>query len=131
MKTLKSYVAGAWHESGARTMLVNPATEEALAEAAGGGVDWKEALAQARRAGGAFRQLTFADRGQLLKAFSKLIHGHRDELIALAVANGGNTRSDAKFDIDGAAGTLAAYAELGAQIGAVKFLTDGEGIQLT
>src|SRR5439155_246983 len=60
-----------------------------------------------------------------------LIHAHRDELIALAVQNGGNTRSDAKFDIDGASGTLAAYAELGAQLGDVKFLTDGDGIQLT
>src|SRR5207302_1801020 len=78
-----------------------------------------------------FRKLTFAERGQLLKGFSKLIHAHRDELIALAVQNGGNTRSDAKFDIDGASGTLAAYAELGAQLGDVKFLTDGDGIQLT
>ncbi len=132
MKTLRSYVAGRWHEgSGPSAILVNPATEEPLAEASAGGIDWAAALAHARRAGATFRELTFADRGQLLKALSKLIHAHRDELIQLAVANGGNTRSDAKFDIDGAAGTLAAYAELGAQIGAVKFLTDGEGIQLT
>jgi oxepin-CoA hydrolase/3-oxo-5,6-dehydrosuberyl-CoA semialdehyde dehydrogenase len=132
MKTLRSFVAGRWHESGgARPTLVNPATEEPLAEAAGGGIDWKEALAHARKAGETFRRLSFADRGQLLKAFSKLLHAHRDELIGLAVANGGNTRSDAKFDIDGASGTLAAYAELGAQLGDVRFLTDGDGIQLT
>jgi 3,4-dehydroadipyl-CoA semialdehyde dehydrogenase len=132
MKILRSYVGGRWHEhDGERPVLVNPSTEEPLAAAAGDGVDWQEALAHARRVGAAFRQLTFAERGQLLKAFSKLIHAHRDELIGLAVANGGNTRSDAKFDIDGASGTLAAYAELGAQLGDVKFLTDGEGIQLT
>ena len=42
---------------------------------------------------------------------------HRDELLDLAVANGGNTRSDAKFDVDGAIFTLAAYAELGKALG--------------
>jgi oxepin-CoA hydrolase/3-oxo-5,6-dehydrosuberyl-CoA semialdehyde dehydrogenase len=47
------------------------------------------------------------------------------------MANGGNTRGDAKFDIDGASGTLAAYADVAAQLGAVKHLADGEGIQLT
>jgi oxepin-CoA hydrolase/3-oxo-5,6-dehydrosuberyl-CoA semialdehyde dehydrogenase len=44
--------------------------------------------------------------------------------------NCGNTRSDAKFDVDGAIGTLLAYAELGAQLGAGRFLADGEGLQL-
>ena len=81
--------------------------------------------------GEALRALTFAERGQLLKALSKLIHAHRDELIELAIANGGNTRGDAKFDIDGASGTLAAYAELGIALGKTKFLVDGEAAQLT
>src|SRR5690606_14904647 len=61
---------------------------------------------------------------------SKLIHEHRDELIELAMRNGGNTRGDAKFDIDGASGTLAAYAELGASLGDARLLVDGEGVQL-
>ena len=56
----------------------------------------------------------------------KAIHARRDELIALAIANGGNTRGDAKFDIDGASGTLAAYADLGAKLGDAQFLADGE-----
>ena len=46
------------------------------------------------------------------------------------MANAGNTRSDAKFDIDGASGTLAAYADLGKDLGDARFLLDGEGIQL-
>ncbi len=48
---------------------------------------------------------------------SRAIHAHRDALIELAIKNGGNTRSDAKFDIDGASGTLAAYADLGKELG--------------
>ncbi|HEY7955778.1 MAG TPA: 3,4-dehydroadipyl-CoA semialdehyde dehydrogenase [Polyangia bacterium] len=135
MKTLQSFVGGRWTDgNGAKATLVNPATEEPLAEiaAAGPKVSWREALAFSRERGGAaLRALTFAERGVLLKNASKLLHAHRDELIALAIANGGNTRSDAKFDIDGASGTLAAYGELGAQLGKTRVLVDGDGVQLT
>jgi 3,4-dehydroadipyl-CoA semialdehyde dehydrogenase len=133
MKTIRSYVAGAWAEGGGKAQtLVNPATEEPVAEISAGAVDWGQAVAHARTRGGeALRALTFAERGQLVKALSKLVHAHRDELIALAIANGGNTRGDAKFDIDGAAGTLAAYGEVGIALGKVKFLVDGEAAQLT
>jgi oxepin-CoA hydrolase/3-oxo-5,6-dehydrosuberyl-CoA semialdehyde dehydrogenase len=131
--TIASYAAGSWiAPAGPREPIVNPATEEPIAEVAGGAIDWGRALDHARTVGGeALRRLSFAERGQILKLLSKLIHGHRDELIALAIANGGNTRSDAKFDIDGASGTLAAYADLGASIGDVRFLVDGEPAQLT
>jgi 3,4-dehydroadipyl-CoA semialdehyde dehydrogenase len=133
MKTLRSYVGDRFIDAdGAKATLVNPATEEPLAQIASGGIDWRTALGHARQVGGrGLRALTFAERGQLLKAASKLVHAHRDELIGLAIQNGGNTRSDAKFDIDGASGTLAAYAELGESIGKVKVLVDGEGVQLT
>src|SRR5262249_29696696 len=133
MKTICSYAVGEWvPAAGPRQPLVNPATEEPLAEVVAGAVEWPAALAYARERGGAaLRSLTVAERGALCRALSKIVHGHRDELIGLAVANGGNTRSDAKFDIDGASGTLAAYAELGAQLGAVRFLVDGEAVQLT
>jgi oxepin-CoA hydrolase/3-oxo-5,6-dehydrosuberyl-CoA semialdehyde dehydrogenase len=65
---------------------------------------------------------------------SKLLHAAREELLDLAQANGGNTRGDAKFDIDGAIGTLAAYAYAGEALakrtGDRRFLVDGEMIQL-
>ena len=132
MKTLRSYLGGRWVEgSGARQTLVNPATEEPLAQVSSEGLDLALALEHARRKGGpALRALGFAERGALLKEMAKAIQAHRDELLELAVANGGNTRSDAKFDVDGAIFTLQAYAELGASLGAAKLLIDGEGIQL-
>lgn len=132
MQDLRSYVEAKWVEcSGGWQTLVNPATEEPLARAGSEGVDLAAALEYARRVGGpALRALSFAERGALLKATAKAMHAARDELLAIAVANGGNTRSDAKFDIDGAIGTLHAYAEIGAQLGAARFLVDGEGIQL-
>jgi oxepin-CoA hydrolase/3-oxo-5,6-dehydrosuberyl-CoA semialdehyde dehydrogenase len=76
------------------------------------------------------RGLTFAERGAALKAAAEALQKARDELLQLAIANGGNTRSDAKFDVDGAIATLHAYAEIGAGLGAARFLLDGEGIQL-
>jgi 3,4-dehydroadipyl-CoA semialdehyde dehydrogenase len=129
---LRSYVQDRWVEGqGTLATLVNPATEEPLARTGTGGIDFGAALDHARGRGGpALRELTFAQRGELLRAWSKALHGARDELIRLAVANGGNTRSDAKFDVDGAIGTLAHYADLGAQLGSARVLRDGDAVQL-
>jgi oxepin-CoA hydrolase/3-oxo-5,6-dehydrosuberyl-CoA semialdehyde dehydrogenase len=132
MQELRSYVEGRWVAgSGAPQTLLNPATEEPLAQASSEGLDLAAALAHARRSGGpALRALSFAERGALLKGIADAMQASRDELLELAIANGGNTRSDAKFDVDGAIGTLLAYAETGAALGAARFLLDGEGIQL-
>jgi oxepin-CoA hydrolase/3-oxo-5,6-dehydrosuberyl-CoA semialdehyde dehydrogenase len=70
--------------------------------------------------------MTFAQRGALLKKLSAVISEKREELLALAMANGGNTRSDAKFDVDGAIVTLESYAELATSLGEVHALPDGE-----
>jgi 3,4-dehydroadipyl-CoA semialdehyde dehydrogenase len=129
---LQSYLAGAWSPgSGSKIPLVNPATEEVVAEVCGGGHDLAAAFRHAREAGAPeLAKRTFAQRGELLAALAKAIHGAREELIALAVQNGGNTRGDAKFDIDGGAVTLSHYAELGARLGAQTLLGDGEPIQV-
>jgi oxepin-CoA hydrolase/3-oxo-5,6-dehydrosuberyl-CoA semialdehyde dehydrogenase len=132
MKELTSFLGGRWVAgSGNPQTLLNPATEEPLARAASDGLDLAAALDYARRTGGpALRALTFAERGALLKALADEMQEHRDELLELGISNGGNTRSDAKFDVDGGIATLLAYAEVAASLGARKFLVDGEGIQL-
>ncbi len=131
MQKLRSYVGGEWVAGTGRSVaLLNPSTEETVAEAGTEGVDFAAALDHARSVGGpALRGLTFHQRGELLRGLSKVLQDHRDELIGLALINAGNTRGDAKFDIDGAAGTLAAYADLGATLGQSPML-DGEPIQL-
>lgn len=137
MLRLSSYVAGSWFEGAGRpAVLVNPATEAPLAEVSSEGVDFAGALTYARTVGGpALRGLTFAQRAALLKAMANALHAKREELLDLAQQNGGNTRGDAKFDIDGATGTLAAYATVGEalvrRVGDRRFLTDGEFVQLT
>ncbi len=132
MMRLRSYLGGRWQEGqGGHETLLNPATEEPLAEAGSGGLDRAAALVHARDTGGpALRALTFAQRAALLEAVGQAVQSAREELIELAVQNGGNTRSDAKFDVDGAAFTLSAYAELGRSLGDRRLLADGEGVQL-
>jgi oxepin-CoA hydrolase/3-oxo-5,6-dehydrosuberyl-CoA semialdehyde dehydrogenase len=132
MQLLASYLSGAWSAgSGSTVALVNPSTEAVLAEAHTGGHDLAAAFDHARTAGiRELGQLTFAQRGALLAGLARAIHGAREELIALAIANGGNTRGDAKFDIDGGAQTLSHYAELGARLGKAELLADGEPIQV-
>lgn len=131
MITLRSYVAEEFIAGdGAQAVLVNPATEEPLAQTSTHGVDFARALQHARSTGAAaLRAMNFASRGSLLLAAGKTLHAHRDELIGLAVQNGGNTRGDAKFDIDGAIATLTAYGELGQRLGETNHLRDGEGEQ--
>jgi 3,4-dehydroadipyl-CoA semialdehyde dehydrogenase len=132
METLRSFVGGKWAAgSSSPQTLLNPATEEPLAQASSEGLDLAGALDYARNTGGpALRALTFAERGALLRAIADAIQDERDALLGLGIANGGNTRSDAKFDIDGAIATLLAYSEIGTSLGSRKFLADGDGVQL-
>jgi len=132
VKTLRSYVGGQWREARAGfAPLHDPCTEEVIAQASSDGVDFGAALEHAREVGGpALRALTFAERGELLLAASKALHACRDELIELSLRNSGTTRKDAKFDLDGATGTLSFYAYLGKELGDRRYLVDGEGVAL-
>lgn len=135
MEQLESYVQGAWiaGKGGARP-LYNPSTEEVVAETSTDGLDFAGVMDHARNTGGpVLRAMNFAQRGEMLRAMAKAIHGSREKLIALAIANGGNTRGDAKFDIDGASATLAAYADLAQELGERgerAILCDGESVQI-
>lgn len=132
MKTLRSHVRGAWHAAkDGFVPLVNPSTEEEIARASSAGIDFAAVLDHARNVGGpTLRDLTFAERGALLKGASKLLRNHRDELLELSRDNNGTTTPDGSFDIDGATGTLAFYAVLGKRLGDRKVLADGDGLQL-
>jgi 3,4-dehydroadipyl-CoA semialdehyde dehydrogenase len=137
MITLKSYLCGAFCEgTGGEATLVNPATGEAVARCSTKGLDLQAALAYARDVGGpALRAMTFAERGALLKRMSSALHEAREQLVEASQINNGATRGDAKFDVDGAIGTLAYYAKLGEKLGEKhgdkKFLLEGAGEALT
>ena len=132
MLKLKSFVSGGWHEgSGATATLLNPATEEPLAESSTDGIDFAAALDYARGAGGpALRAMTFVERAEKLQGIYDALFARREEFIELSIANGGNTRNDAKFDVDGATATLLAYVDVGKEIGDRKIINDGETEQI-
>jgi oxepin-CoA hydrolase/3-oxo-5,6-dehydrosuberyl-CoA semialdehyde dehydrogenase len=129
---LRSFVKGGWREGDGKTVtLLNPATEEPLAEATTGGIDFSAALNHARSVGGpALRSMTFAQRAEALQDVYDVLYAQREELIELSIVNGGNTRNDAKFDVDGATATLLAYVDVGKQLGDRHLINDGEGIQI-
>lgn len=127
MRVVQSYLKDQWI-AGAEpsTELFDAWTAQPIAKASSNGLDLGGALAYARAIGGPnLRKRTFAQRGELLKRLQEIVHGARDELIELSRENSGNTRSDAKFDVDGASGTLAYYASLGKRLGDKTFLLDG------
>ena len=132
MKTLTSFLSGTWVAGhGQAALLYNATTEEPIAEASTVGLDLGGALRFARQVGGpALRRLSFAERGVILKRLADAIVAHRDELLLLGMINAGNTRSDAKFDVDGASATFAYYAELCKSLGEAHYLVDGEPIPL-
>ena len=129
---LKSYLNGRWQEGkGSSQALVNPSTEEVVAQACTEGLDFGTAVRFAREVGGKnLRALTFSQRAERLKTLAQCLTDAREELISLGMLNAGNTRSDAKFDIDGAAATMQYYADLGLKLGDTRILVDGEGIPL-
>lgn len=132
MLKLKSFVSGKWHDGeGKTTTLLNPATEEPLAEASTGGIDFSAALQHARTVGGpALRAMTFAERAEILQGIYEVLFANREKFIELSIANGGNTRNDAKFDVDGATATLLAYVDIGRELGDRHIINDGETEQL-
>ncbi len=138
MIRLESYLQGQWTSGeGDGSTLVDPASEQGVATASTKGLDFDGALRFGREKGGpALRAMSYAERGALLMAMSKALHAEREQLIDDSILNAGTTRTDSKFDIDGATGTLAYYAGLAKTLGSERTLNglgtvEGEGEQLT
>lgn len=128
METIDNYLEGRWGPgTGEALALVNPTDGAAIAEARNGALP-ASAAAYARTEGGPrLRAMTFAERGAMLERLSGALHEARETLIASSIRNGGGTRGDAKFDVDGAIFAFSHYAELGKQLGDRRFFADGEG----
>lgn len=133
IQKIESFVSGAWHPGGeGGSQLVNPATEEVVATSSTEGIDFAAALDFARTEGGAaLRKMTFAERAEVLQRMSDAMQAEREALIESAIVNGGCTRGDAKFDVDGGIGVLAYYARLGGKLGDKRVLADGDGLKLS
>src|SRR5258706_12854541 len=130
---LENFIAGKWVAGrGKDTLLVDPVTGEALVRVSSEGLDLREAFDYARREGGAaLRKLTYAARAAQLAEVAKVLQANRDDYYAIATANSGTTKNDSAVDIDGGIFTLSYYAKLGASLGDVRTLRDGEAASLS
>jgi len=124
---LPNYVAGQWIDgSGPGTPVVDPVTGDELARISSEGLDLNTALDFARSQGGpALRQLTYAQRADLLAKIGDALTANRDEFFRLSLLNLGATQADASFDVDGALYTMKYYAKTGRALAEGKMLKEG------
>jgi 3,4-dehydroadipyl-CoA semialdehyde dehydrogenase len=131
-ESLESYLGGKWTRGGGvETELVNPVSGDVLATASARGLDLGAALDHARTRGGpALRALSFAERAKLLNAVADALIANRARYEEIAIANSGNTKMDAAFDIDGGIGTLKYYSKIGAGLGDARHVVDDKPTRL-
>jgi acyl-CoA reductase-like NAD-dependent aldehyde dehydrogenase len=91
--------------------VVNPATEETIAELEPAGVDEADAaVAAARAAFPAWRAVTPADRARLLRRLAALVEEHGEELARLETRNVGKPISDSRAEVAMVADVFHFYA---------------------
>src|SRR5258708_36239055 len=130
---LPNYVSGQWSDgTGPGEMLIDPVTEDELANISSQGVDLEAALAFARTQGApALRQLTYVQRAELLAKIADVLAANRDEYFRLSLLNLGANHAAASFDVDGASYTMKYYAKIGGALADGKMLKEGAQIPLS
>ena len=129
--TLKSLIAGRWHGSRAAAPLHSAINGATVFHTHAEAIDFGEALSFARRSGvPALMALDFQQRAARLKALGTYLLQHKQALYAIS-RHTGATRADSWVDIEGGAGTLFAYASIGAnELPSGNVLHDGPAMAL-
>ncbi|MEP6852324.1 MAG: aldehyde dehydrogenase family protein [bacterium] len=80
-----------------RHAVINPATEKRIADVEGADADATDAaIARARAALPAWREISPGDRAKMLRAFARAVDADREHLAQLEVANAGHTITNAR-----------------------------------
>jgi acyl-CoA reductase-like NAD-dependent aldehyde dehydrogenase len=91
--------------------VINPATEEVVGTVGLASAEEADAaIASARAAFPAWRDVAPGDRGRLLRRFSDLVGEHQEELAQLEVANSGHTIGNARWEAGNVRDVLAYYS---------------------
>lgn len=110
---LQSFIGGRWLGAQGAQVLRSAINGRAVASTHAEAIDFGEALDHARTVGLTnLLAMDFQQRAQRLRAIAKYLAEHKEELYAISVHTGA-TRADSWVDIEGGAGTLAAYAGIG------------------
>src|SRR5262245_48818729 len=92
--------SGGWLNPRVTVVVVNPATEEPIAELEAAGVDEAdEAVARARAAFPAWRSVAPADRACLLRRLAALVEDHAEELATIESGNVGKPIAGARAEV--------------------------------
>src|SRR5260370_611786 len=130
---LPNYVNGQWSEgAGSGEPLIDPVTGDELVSISSLGLNLESALQFARAHGGpALRQLTYAQRAEMLAKISDVLAANRDEYFRLSLLNLGANQADASFDVDGAIYTMKYYAKIGRALAEGKMLKEAALVPLS
>lgn len=110
------YIDGRWQDAagGKRLDVINPATEEAIAQVAfGGREDCRRAVEAAARALPAWMKLTPADRAKVLKKTADLMRDRADKLARDLTTEQGKPIPEARAEVLHSADTFEWFAEEG------------------
>jgi succinate-semialdehyde dehydrogenase / glutarate-semialdehyde dehydrogenase len=110
------YIDGQWRDAanGKRLAVINPATEETIAEVAfGGREDTRRALEAAHKAMPAWMKLTAWDRAKVLKKTAELMRERADGLARTLTMEQGKPVAEAKAEILHSADTFEWFGEEG------------------
>jgi acyl-CoA reductase-like NAD-dependent aldehyde dehydrogenase len=91
--------------------VVNPATERVVTAVPSLGIEATDAaIAAAQAAWPAWRAVSPADRGRLLRRFAEVVDGHLEELATLEVAGAGHTIGNARWEAGNVRDVLTYYS---------------------
>src|SRR4051812_33931935 len=110
------FIDGKWCDAdGGRTLgVINPATEEVIAEVAyGGGASARRAIEAAQRAMPAWMELTAWDRAKVLKKTAELMRERADAIARTLTMEQGKPLAEAKAEVLHSADTFEWFAEEG------------------
>ncbi len=130
MNKLQNYILGSWITGdGEGQNLFNAVNGEAIATASTKGIDFAAVLHYARTNGSTLRNMTFHERGMMLKALAMHLRNHLDKFYQISYQTGA-TKADSWVDIEGGIGNLFANASLRRKFPDTPFCLDGEHHQL-
>ncbi len=132
VKHIENYALGKWiRGAGEGQVLYNAITGDPYALAGSKGLDFAAMTDYARKVGGPnLRNMTFQERGRMLRALALHLLSKKDEFYGISWATGA-TKVDSWVDIEGGIGNLFAYASLRRQFPNETYYVDGEIAKLS
>ena len=130
--TIQNYVQGKWISGeGTELEVFNAINGDFIGNVSSAGLDYESILDYGRKVGGkALRNMTFQERGLMLKALALHLTTQKKKFYELSAATGA-TKVDSWIDIEGGIGNLFANASLRKQFPDLPYYVDGDAAPLS